>query len=153
MGLTSEIEKFLLDMLDLVDTGHIEIGRNELADRFQCAPSQINYVLTTRFTPYQGYYVESRRGGRGYIKIVKLDMTEDELVHEILSNTISDELTFDKVRHITDSLVKEKVLTEKEGLLIKHSVDDNALKDIDMSSRNFIRSSIFKNILLALVRE
>lgn len=153
MGLTSEIEKFLLDMLDLVEDGYIEIGRNELADKFNCAPSQINYVLTTRFTPYQGYYVESRRGGRGYIKIVKLEMTEDELINGILDNTIKNEITFDKIRHITESLIKEGILTKKESLLIRHSLDDNALKDIDVSARNSIRSSIFKNILLALVRE
>ncbi|MGF0040595.1 CtsR family transcriptional regulator [Peptoniphilaceae bacterium SGI.131] len=153
MGLTSEIEKFLLDMLNYEEKQFIEIGRNDLAERFHCAPSQINYVLATRFTPYQGYYVESRRGGRGYIKIVKLDMTEDELISEVLNNTIEDEVTLDKAKHIINSLKNEGILSIKEALLIEHSIDDNALKDIDFNSRNLVRASIFKNILLALIRD
>ena len=83
MGLTSDIEKFLLERMRLEKREYIEIGRNDLAEQFNCAPSQINYVLTTRFTPYQGYYVESRRGGSGYIKIIKLEMTEDQLINNI----------------------------------------------------------------------
>lgn len=152
MGLTNDIEKFLLNRIELAEKKYIEIGRNELAEYFECAPSQINYVLSTRFTPYKGYYVESRRGGRGYIKIIKLEMTEDQLVNKILNETIEDKITLDKSVHILNGLVDEKVITEKEKLLIQHSIDDNALKFIDSCDRNIIRASILKNILLALVR-
>lgn len=152
MGLTSDIEKFLLRRMELEKKKYIEIGRNDLAERFNCAPSQINYVLTTRFTPYQGFYVESRRGGRGYIKITKLEMTEDQLINSILEGTIEDRITLDKVKHILNGLIKEEVLTRKEALMIQHSLDDNALIDIAISDRNLVRASIFKNILLALVR-
>lgn len=153
MGLTSEIEKFLLERLKIEKREFIEIGRNELAERFNCAPSQINYVLTTRFTPYQGYYVESRRGGRGYIKIVKLEMTEDQLISNILNGTIEDRITIDKVKHILQGLVEEEVLSQREALVIQHALDDSALKNISQTDRNLVRASIFKNILLALVRE
>ena len=153
MGLTSQIERFLLDMLALQDEGFIEIGRNDLADKFQCAPSQINYVLTTRFTPYKGYYVESRRGGRGYIKIYKIDMTEDELINGVLTNTIDKEITLDKANQVLKALVTEEVLSKREALLIYHAIDDNGLKRVEVSQRNLVRATIFKNILLALLRD
>lgn len=153
MGLTSDIEKFLLERMKLEKQEYIEIGRNDLAEKFNCAPSQINYVLTTRFTPYQGYYVESRRGGSGYIKIIKLEMTEEQLINNILNGTIEDRITLDKAKHIIKGLVKEEVLSSKEALIIQHSIDDNALKDLDTKSKNIVRASIFKNVLLALVRD
>lgn len=153
MGLTSQIERFLLEMLDLQDEGYIEIGRNDLADKFQCAPSQINYVLTTRFTPYKGYYVESRRGGRGYIKIYKIDMTEDELINGVLTKTIDNEITLDKANQVLKALLKEEVLSKREALLIYHAIDDNGLKRVEVSQRNLVRATIFKNILLALLRD
>lgn len=153
MGLTSDIEKFLLERMKLEKREYIEIGRNDLAEQFNCAPSQINYVLTTRFTPYQGYYVESRRGGSGYIKIIKLEMTEDQLINNILNGTIDKKITLDKAKHIIKGLVEEEVLSQKEALIIQHSIDDNALKDLDSKSKNIVRASVFKNILLALVRD
>lgn len=66
--LTNIIEMFIKSLLDAQEDGVIEIQRNELAEKFNCAPSQINYVLSTRFTPYKGYYIESRRGGVGILK-------------------------------------------------------------------------------------
>ncbi len=153
MGLTGKIEKFLLEQLEIEEREYIEIGRNELAERFNCAPSQINYVLSTRFTPYKGYYIESRRGGSGYIKITKLEMTENQLINNILNETIKDSITLDKVKHILQGLTEEGVIEEREALLIIHSLDDHALKSIDINDRNLVRASIFKNILLALLRD
>lgn len=153
MGLTSKIEQFLLEQLEVEQREYIEIGRNELAERFNCAPSQINYVLSTRFTPYKGYYIESRRGGSGYIKITKLEMTENQLINRILSETIKDSITLDKVKHILQGLTEEDVIEEREALLITHSLDDHALKSIDINDRNYVRASIFKNVLLALLRD
>lgn len=153
MGLTSQIEQFLLEMLDLDKQGFIEIGRNDLAEKFSCAPSQINYVLATRFNPYKGYYVESRRGGRGYIKIYKIDMTEDELVNGVLTNTINDDITLDKATQILETLIKEDILSKKEALLIYHAIDDNGLRLVDVPRRNEVRAQIFKNVLLALLRD
>ncbi|MGY3776251.1 CtsR family transcriptional regulator [Helcococcus sueciensis] len=153
MGLTGKIEQFLLEQLEIGQREYIEIGRNELAEKFNCAPSQINYVLSTRFTPYKGYYIESRRGGSGYIKITKLEMTENQLINNILNETIKDSITLDKVKHILQGLTEEGVIEEREALLITHSLDDHALKSIDINDRNLVRASIFKNILLALLRD
>lgn len=152
MGLTTQIEKFLLDLLSNENTEFIEIGRNELADKFNCAPSQINYVLTTRFTPYQGYYVESRRGGRGYIKIVKLELSENEIIEKVLSEVIKDSITLDKIKHVINGLLHEDILSKKEAHIIIHSLDDHALAKVDTRDRNTLRAEIFKNILLALLR-
>lgn len=153
MGLTNRIEEFLLERLSREKSEFIEIGRNELADRFNCAPSQINYVLTTRFTPYKGYYVESRRGGSGYIKIIKLELTENQLINRILNETIKDSITVDKVKHILKGLVEEEILSNREALIIQHSLDDNALKEVNTGHRNILRATIFKNILLSLLRD
>ena len=75
--LTSEIENFLKALLENSTDGMLEIGRNDLAIRFDCAPSQINYVLKTRFTPYNGYLIESKRGGNGFIKIITIVKEDD----------------------------------------------------------------------------
>lgn len=153
MGITNRIEEFLLDRLKSEDKEYIEIGRNELADKFNCAPSQINYVLSTRFTPYKGYYVESRRGGSGYIKIIKLELSESQLINKILSETINDNITLDKINLILKGLVDEDILNIREAHIIQHSLDNKALKEVNIEDRGFLRASIFKNILLALLRD
>ena len=80
--ISNSIEDFLLAMLKEAE-GSLEIQRSLLAERFDCAPSQINYVLTTRFTPYKGYYVESRRGGGGFIRITKVRFPNAELARNV----------------------------------------------------------------------
>lgn len=153
MGITNRIEEFLLEQLEIENREYIEIGRNELAEKFNCAPSQINYVLSTRFTPYKGYYVESRRGGSGYIKIIKLSVDDNNLISNIINETIKDFITLDKIKHILQALINEEIISEREALLISHSLDDRALSNININDRNYVRANIFKNILLALLRD
>ena len=85
-GLSNVIESFIIDLINRTDTGVLEIARNQMAERFQCAPSQINYVLTTRFTAYKGYYIESRQGGGGYIRITKVSIDEYEDINHLILN-------------------------------------------------------------------
>ena len=92
-GLSNMIERFIKSMIEMAEDSTIEIQRNELAERFDCAPSQINYVLTTRFTPYKGYYIESRRGGGGYIKIIKVGIDENEDINTIIVDIIGESIT------------------------------------------------------------
>jgi transcriptional regulator CtsR len=150
-GMSNLIEKFIKEMLEEAEDGIIEIGRNELAEQFGCAPSQINYVLTTRFTPYRGYYIESRRGGGGYIKIVKVRIEEDEVMEDLIINAIGDSITKNKAYHIIEGLVEEDVITLREGYLMKASIEDNALKSAN-TGRNKLRADILKNMLLILMR-
>ena len=150
-GMSNIIERFIKEMLEEAEDGIIEIGRNDLADQFGCAPSQINYVLTTRFTPYKGYYIESRRGGGGYIKIMKVEIDENEYLEELILNTIGDSITKNKAFHIIEGLVEEEIITTREGHLMKASIEDTALKVVT-ASRNYLRADILKNMLLIIMR-
>lgn len=150
-GLTNEIEQFLLELLNQCDNGRLEIGRNELAERFNCAPSQINYVLTTRFTPYQGYYIESRRGGSGFIRIVRLSRDPDQMIKSLYESETTDSLTAGKVQHILQSLYEQGILEKRELVLMAMGTDDQALKSVPLEKRNELRAQIFKNMLLVLL--
>lgn len=151
-GITGRIEQFLLEQLDFSGDGILEIGRNELAQQFNCAPSQINYVLTTRFTPYKGYYIESRRGGSGFIRIMRLERSAEKTVENLLYSIIKDEITCDKARHVLDALFDQEALTEHECKIMKHAIDDNALRCVPMEDRNSVRAQILKNMLLVFLR-
>jgi len=149
-GLSNVIESFIKNLL--IDAeGTIEIQRNELAEYFDCAPSQINYVLTTRFTPYKGYYIESRRGGGGYIKIIKVSIDEYKDINNIIVNTIGDSITKGKAYDIINALKDEEIIAERECDIIKAAIGDRAIS-CDNNIRNSLRADILKNILLILVK-
>ena len=83
------IEQYLKQVIDLSNNNVIEIKRNEIADRFECVPSQINYVINTRFTLERGFVVESKRGGGGYIRIIKVKLHDDiDIIDQIIRNII-----------------------------------------------------------------
>ena len=145
------IERFIKEMLEEAENGIIEIGRNELAEQFGCAPSQINYVLTTRFTPYKGYYIESRRGGGGYIKIMKVGIEEDQDMGNLIINVIGDSITKNKAYHLIEGLREEKVISKMEEMLMKAAIEDTALANVT-AGRNNLRADILKNMLLILIR-
>ncbi|HSH35932.1 CtsR family transcriptional regulator [Schnuerera sp.] len=145
------IERFIKEMLEETENGIIEIGRNELAEQFGCAPSQINYVLTTRFTPYKGYYIESRRGGGGYIKIMKVGIEEDQGMGDLIINVIGDTITKNKAYHLIEGLMEENIISKREERLMKAAVGDTALASVTMG-RNNLRADILKNMLLILIR-
>ncbi|HHX70908.1 MAG: CtsR family transcriptional regulator [Miniphocaeibacter sp.] len=151
-GLSNSIERFIKDLLEQTEDGIVEIGRNDLANQFNCAPSQINYVLTTRFTPYKGYYIESRRGGSGYIRIMKLTFTEESSIDQIINEVIGESITKDTAYNIVNSLYEEKILSKREGQLILHALEDVALTNVNINYRNIVRADILRNMLLAFLR-
>ncbi len=151
-GLTNRIERFLLELFDEGDDGVVEIGRNDLAQRFDCAPSQINYVLTTRFTPYKGYYTESRRGGSGYIRIIRLERSPEELASAVIAETGDEELTLDKARRILNVFLERGMLSEREHRLMLLAMDNHALAGVPPEERNRVRSDILRNMLILLLR-
>jgi len=138
-------------MLKEAEDGIIEIGRNELAERFGCAPSQINYVLTTRFTPYNGYYIESRRGGGGYIKIMKVSTEEVPDIEYLIRNVIGDTITKNKAYHIIEGLREQNMITKREECIMKAAIEDTALNHVTID-RNNLRADILKNMILGLCR-
>jgi transcriptional regulator CtsR len=144
------IEDFIKQLINETD-GVIEIQRNELANYFKCVPSQINYVIGTRFTTDRGYYVESRRGGGGYIKIkrVNVDRPGKYLMHIVSS--MGDSISQQSAEVFINNFVDYEVISEREGLLLRAATSDKVLGGIGVSDRDIIRASILKNMLTALL--
>lgn len=148
-GLTSDIEEFLKAMLSQSTDGMLEIGRNDLAIKFDCAPSQINYVLSTRFTPHNGYLIESKRGGNGFIKIITI-VEEDNYLSYLVKN-LSEQMTEANADSLFKDLYNREYLNEDEFLLAKYATSDKALAKIRSDMRNFLRSDIIKNMILSIL--
>ena len=148
-GLTSDIEEFLKAMLRQSTDGMLEIGRNDLAIKFDCAPSQINYVLSTRFTPHNGYLIESKRGGNGFIKIITI-VEEDNYLSYLVKN-LNEQMTEANADSLFKDLYNREYLNEDEFLLAKYATSDKALAKIRSDMRNFLRSDIIKNMILSIL--
>ena len=147
MRMSDIIEEFIKDLFD-DENEAIEIQRNELAEHFNCVPSQINYVISTRFKPSQGYYVESRRGGGGHITIKKVNNTKDDYIMHIINN-MGQNLTSNEVDILISDFLSYNIIEKKEAKLLKVATSDNVLglpKDI----KDEVRARIFKNMLLNL---
>jgi transcriptional regulator CtsR len=140
--LANEIERYLKRLLDKSKKGFLEIKRNDLAEMFMCVPSQINYVLETRFNNSQGYHVESRRGGGGYIRIVKLSVEKDEDLLVLVNSTVG----------LINRLEEEGFLTKRESILIRAIIDGKTL-DLDVPERDLVRARILRAVLISLLRE
>ena len=150
MRISDIIEEFIKDMFT-DESDYIEIGRNDLAEHFNCVPSQINYVISTRFKPSQGYYVESKRGGGGHIKIRKIDVTKSSYLMHIITN-IENGLTAQEVDILISDLLSYGIVSKKEAKLLKVATSDNILI-IPTQYRDDLRANIFKNMLLNLVED
>lgn len=140
------IEEFIKDLFEEEDS--IEIQRNELAEQFKCVPSQINYVIATRFKPSQGYYVESRRGGGGHITIKKVNNTKSDYMMHIINN-IGSEITANEVDILISDFLSYNMIEPKEARLLKVATSDNVLQ-LDKEEKDRVRARIFKNMLLNL---
>lgn len=147
MRMSDMIEEFIKDMFD--ESDYIEIQRNDLAEQFNCVPSQINYVISTRFQPAQGYYVESKRGGGGHITIKKINITKSNYIMHIIVG-LGDKITSQEVGIFISNLLSYKVITEEQAKLLKVATSDNVLI-IPNEYRDSLRASIFKNMLINLV--
>jgi transcriptional regulator CtsR len=139
------IEEFIKDLFD-DENKAIEIQRNELAEHFNCVPSQINYVISTRFKPSQGYYVESRRGGGGHITIKKVNNTKDDYIMHIINN-IGQNLSSNEVDILISDFLSYNIIDKKEAKLLKVATSDNVL-GLPKNIKDEVRARIFKNMLL-----
>lgn len=147
MRMSDMIEEFIKELFDKENI--IEIQRNDLAEKFNCVPSQINYVISTRFKPSQGYYVESKRGGGGHITITKVNITKSNYFMHIISS-IGDLITAQEVSIFISNFLSYNMVTENEAKLLKVATSDNVLI-IEAGTRDRLRANIFKNMLLNLV--
>lgn len=145
MRMSDVIEEFIKELFDDGEEA-IEIQRNELAEHFNCVPSQINYVIATRFKPSQGYYVESRRGGGGHITIKKVSNTKSDYIMHIIEN-IGEALQNSEAEILISDFLTYGLVNEKEAKLLRVATSDNVL-DIPKEYKDKLRASIFKNMLL-----
>lgn len=149
MRMSDVIEEFIKQMFEEDDI--IEIQRNDLAQHFNCVPSQINYVISTRFKPTQGYYVESRRGGGGYIKIEKVNITKSNYLMHVI-NSIENKITSQEADIYISNFLSENIISKKEAKLLKVATSDNVLV-VPKEIKDELRAKIFKNMLVNLVED
>ena len=145
MRMSDIIEEFIKELFDEGNES-VEIQRNELAEHFNCVPSQINYVISTRFKPSQGYYVESKRGGGGHITIKKVSNTKSDYIMHIINN-IGNEITASEVDVIISDFLTYNLITKTEAKLLKVATSDNVLA-LPKEIRDKLRARIFKNMLI-----
>ena len=144
------IEAFLKQMINDTD-GSIEIQRNELANHFKCVPSQINYVIDTRFTTERGYYVESRRGGGGHIRIRRVNISRpgNYLMHIISS--MGDSISQQSAEVFINNFIDYEVISVREGLILKAATSDKVLGVLQMPDRDIMRAVMLKNMITSLL--
>lgn len=153
MRLSDSIESFIKTLL-AEDAPEVELKRNELAEYFGCAPSQINYVLATRFSPDHGYITESRRGGGGYIRIVRVVQTGSQRLMYLINERIGDEIGESEAVRLIQQLLEQKVVTVQEAELMRAAISAQALSiPIPEQIKNAIRARTMKTMLLTLARQ
>ena len=131
--------------------GALDLRRNELALRLGCVPSQISYVITSRFTPERGYMIESRKGGGGCIRIVKKQMQKNEyLMHFFYA--VGDAITERDTAAYLQNLLGNQLITEREAKMIHAATSESALGNIHPAARDSIRARIFRHVLLSIMK-
>ncbi|MDF2548844.1 CtsR family transcriptional regulator [Anaerosolibacter sp.] len=142
------IEIFIKELLDESNNLAVEIQRNELADYFNCAPSQINYVLMTRFTVDKGYLIESRRGGGGYIKIVKVNIDKNQYLRMLMED-IGDVIGNMKAEAIIHRLLEKELISEREKRLMLAAISDRSI-NTPINLKDHIRANILKSMVATI---
>ncbi|GAB6172317.1 CtsR family transcriptional regulator [Paradesulfitobacterium aromaticivorans] len=151
-NLADRIEEYLKRILEQTDEGYIILQRSVLADVFSCAPSQINYVLDTRFTVERGYLVESRRGGGGHLRIVRLVLSTDGQFEQVMRQLVGDQLTPERAFGLIERLQEEGLLSGREAAVLKTVFSRESL-DKEVANPDVIRARLMKRILTTLARE
>lgn len=150
MLMSDLIAKRIMELLENSEEGTAEIRRNTLAETIGCVPSQINYVISSRFTPERGYIVESKRGGGGYIRITEVRTgASNALMHIINSIGTSIDTRTEKI--ITENLAYREYLSDESAKLINAATSDNALRSVPPERRDELRASIFKQMLMTQI--
>ena len=149
MGVSDIIAGFIGDMLSEAG-GTAELQRAELASRFNCVPSQINYVISTRFSPEHGYIVESRRGGGGFIRITRVEMEPEMLIMHTV-NAIGDRIDIGTATAMVANLHHSEAIDDSETRLILSAIGNSALRPLRPDERDTLRASILKQLLINIL--
>ena len=148
MKLSNHIEDFIKEMISEDKSGEVELKRNELADRFGCVPSQINYVISTRFSPERGYIVESRRGGGGYIRITRVVPKGGNMTMHAV-NSIGKYLSYTDSLAIIRNCFDYDLITENEAKLMMAAMSEKSIP-LKQPEQDFVRAGLLKNMLVTL---
>ena len=146
MGISDVIASFIQSALEETD-GVLELQRSDLAQRFNCVPSQINYVMSTRFSPEHGYIVESRRGGGGYIRITRVQVDRQTLLMHVI-NSVGSRLDAASARAMVQNLVQSEAVSHELGQALLSATGARALQAAPPENRDALRADIFKQILI-----
>lgn len=149
MGISDIIAGFIQQELEEAG-GALELQRSDLAQRFNCVPSQINYVMSTRFSPERGYIVESRRGGNGYIRITRVRVDRETLLMHVI-NSLGGSVDLSSARAILSNLVQSGAMDRALGQTILTAVGDKALGQVPREKRDAVRADILKQVLILQV--
>lgn len=148
MGISDMIAEFIGEMLEEAD-GQTELQRSDIASKFNCVPSQINYVISTRFSPERGYVVESRRGGNGYIRIRRVELSPRDLVMRTI-NSIGDSIDMNTAEAYLSNLLAAEIIDKLSYRLMSAAVGDSSLKPVQKEKRDEVRATILKQMLINL---
>ena len=150
MRLSDSIESFIKTMLT-DESAEVELKRNELAEYFRCAPSQINYVLATRFSPDHGYLTESRRGGGGYIRIVRVVESGSQRLMYLINERIGDSLTEEECLRLISQLKEQEIITADEARLMAAALSTRAMAvPIQDAMKDTLRARMMKSMLTSI---
>lgn len=149
-NISNLIEEFILTTMGEDNTLHL--SRNDMAQYFNCAPSQINYVLSTRFNVNRGFVIQSQRGGGGFIKIYRIDNFDDNYIHNIIKERIKDKISYKDAIYILEDLVQKDLLSNEVATAIGFTITPKALASPINNEEN-LRANILKNVLINIIKE
>ena len=151
MRMSDLITAEIIKMLNESDVNTAEIQRNEFANSMGCAPSQINYVLSSRFTPEHGYIIESRRGGGGYIRIKRVVLNHTSALMHII-NSIGDSVDAMTTRIALENCLESEIITSEVARLIASAVSGNVMQTVPVENRDALRAAVLKQMLLTQIK-
>lgn len=147
MKVSDIIEQFLLEMLE--NDSDITLKRNELAGKFSCAPSQINYVIQTRFTDQRGYMVESQRGGGGFIRIRRVNIDKSNYIMHVV-NSIGEQISYATALAMLSNMESEQIITNREKNIMCAAINDRIIP-FNSPIKDTYRARVFKNMLVSMI--
>ena len=150
MRMSDLITREIIRMLNESNENTAEIQRNEFAGLIGCAPSQINYVLSSRFTPEHGYIIESRRGGGGYIRIKRVVMNSASALMHII-NSIGERIDSMSTRIVIENCIEANIISSLQARLMLAAVSNSVMQNVPPQLKDVLRASILKQMLLTLI--
>ncbi len=150
MRVSDLITREIIKMLNESEENTAEIQRNEFAGLIGCAPSQINYVLSSRFTPEHGYIIESRRGGGGYIRIKRVVLSSSSALMHII-NSIGDTIDSMTTRIVIENCLEAGLITNETARIMAAAVSNSVMQNIPAIFKDTMRAAILKQMLLTQI--